>query len=152
MKKLLLALSVLFCTATFAQTNASNTGVMQTSTVVVNKDPRIDALIKKKASINKNSKKSVARTMRGYRLMVINTNSRDEAIAAKTKLYTYYPDLKSYLQYQSPYFKLKVGNFQTRDEALKYQKSMGPLFPKGVFLINDMIEVKGEKDPVEEED
>ncbi|MGV3657997.1 MAG: SPOR domain-containing protein [Chitinophagaceae bacterium] len=148
MKKLLPILFFTLTTTAFAQNTTEKpvTATTTEPTVVVHKDARIDALIKKKASINKATKKSVSRTMRGYRLMVINTNSRDEAIAAKTKLYNYYPDLKSYLQYQTPYFKLKAGNFQTRDEAEKYRKAMASMFPKGVFIINDIIEVKGEKD------
>lgn len=151
MKKLLPALFLLITSAAFAQTDNSAADA-QTATVVVHKDARIDALVKKKASINKTAKKAMPRTMRGYRLMVINTNSREEAIAAKTKLYNYYPDVKSYLQYQSPYFKLKAGNFQTREEAEKYRKAMSSMFPKGVFIINDTIEVKGEKDPVEDDE
>jgi len=155
MKKLLPILFLTLSTAVMAQNSTDKTASTSTAaaaTVVVHKDARIDALIKKKAAINKSTKKSISRTMRGYRLMVINTNSRDEAIAAKTKLYNYYPDLKSYLQYQSPYFKLKAGNFQTRDEAEKYRKAMASMFPKGVFIINDIIEVKGEKDTDEEND
>ena len=154
MKKLLPILFLALTTSAFAQNAADKpvTATPASETVVVHKDARVDALIKKKAAINKATKKSMSRTMRGYRLMVINTNSRDEAIAAKTKLYTYYPDIKSYLQYQSPYFKLKAGNFQTRDEAEKYRKAMASMFPKGVFIINDIIEVKGEKDTEETED
>ena len=109
------------------------------------KDPRVDLLVKKQASINTVSKKSIGRTMRGYRLMILNTNKREDAIAAKTKVYTYFPELKAYLTYQAPFFRLKAGNFKTRDEAEKYKKEMAPLFPKGVFILNDTIEVKGEK-------
>ena len=117
------------------------------SSVIVHKDPRIDALVKKQASINITSKKAAGRTMRGYRLMVVNTNSRDEAIAAKTKIYTHFPDQKAYLTYQSPFFRLKAGNYQTRAEAQRYQKLMNALFPKGVFIVSEIIEVKPEKDP-----
>ena len=84
--------------------------------------------------------------MRGYRLLIINTNSRDEAIAAKTKIYTYFADQKSYLTYQAPFFKLKAGNYQTREEAKKYLGLMKTLFPKGVFIMSDTIEVKPEKE------
>ncbi len=83
--------------------------------------------------------------MKGYRLLVINTNKRDEAIAAKTQVYTYFPELKAYLQYQSPFFKLKAGNFKTRDEADEYRKRLNIYFPKGVFIMNDIIEVKPEE-------
>jgi hypothetical protein len=114
--------------------------------VVIHKDPRLDLLIKKESDINLAIKRASARTAKGYRLMIINTVKRDEAINAKTKIITYFPDLKAYLIYQSPYFKLKAGNFRTRDEAEKYQTELSTFFPKGVFIINDIIEVKPEKD------
>jgi Sporulation related domain. len=117
-----------------------------TSSVVVHKDPRIDLLIKKESDINLAIKRSNSRTARGYRVMILNTAKRDEAISAKTRIYTYFPELKAYLIYQSPYFKLKAGNFRTRDEAEKYQKELSVYFPKGVFVISDTIEVKPEKD------
>ncbi|MDB5253633.1 MAG: hypothetical protein JWP27_2802 [Flaviaesturariibacter sp.] len=123
-----------------------------TSAVIVHKDPRLDALVRKQAAINVAVKKASSRTMRGFRLLVINTNNRDEAIAAKTKLYTLYPELKAYLAYQSPYYKLKAGNFPTRAEAESYKRTMSVLFPKGVFVISDIIELKAEKDAVEVED
>jgi hypothetical protein len=47
--------------------------------------------------------------------------------------------------YQSPYFKLKAGNFKTREEAEDYQRKLNSFFPKGVFIISDIIEVKPEK-------
>jgi hypothetical protein len=117
-----------------------------TSSVVVHKDPRLDILLKKQGEINTAVKRANARTARGYRLLVINTNKRDEAIAAKTKVYSNFPELKAYLIYQSPYFKLKAGNFKTREEAQQYQKTLGYYFPKGVFIVSDIIEVTPEKD------
>jgi hypothetical protein len=153
MKKFLVILTLTFSLETMAQNTvaANNPALIQSSSVVVHKDPRIDVLIKKKAAINK-AAKNVARTARGYRLLIINTNSRDEAIAAKTKLYTYYPDLKSYLQYQSPYYKLRAGNFKTRDEADRVRKQLGSMFPKGVFIVNDIIEIKPEREEKEIEE
>ena len=144
MKTLLVFLSLILFSSSNAQSDSSGVGV------VVHKDPRVDLLVKKQASINTVSKKSIGRTMRGYRLIVINTNKREDAIAAKTKVYTYFPELKAYLTYQAPFFRLKAGNFKTRDEAEKYKKQMAPLFPKGVFILNDTIEVKGEKTEEEE--
>jgi hypothetical protein len=128
---------ILLATFAFAQDSSS---------VVVHKDPRLDVLLKKQGEVNAAIKKANARTAKGYRLLVINTNKRDEAIAAKTKVYTAFPELKTYLVYQSPYFRLKVGNFKTREEAVQYQKSLGFYFPKGVFVLSDTIEVTPEKE------
>ena len=147
MKYITLILTLFFLKPVLAQTSYDTA---QMATVVVHKDPRIDMLIKKKAAINKATKKNTARTMRGYRLLVINTNNRNEAIAAKSKIYTYFPELKAYLQYQTPYFKLKAGNFQTREEAEKYRRRMATLFPKGVFIVNDIVEVKPENNREED--
>ncbi len=146
MKPLFFFAFLLITHFSFAQRDSALYG----PTVVVHKDPRIDMLVKKQASINASTKKKYGRTMRGYRLMVVNTNKRDEAIAAKTKVYTAFPELKAYLVYQSPFFRLKAGNFQTRDEAVRYQKLMNAYFPKGVFIINDTIEIKPEKEEEEE--
>jgi hypothetical protein len=143
MKTYFLFLSFVFAISASAQSDTSGS-------VVVHKDPRVDLLVKKQASINITSKKSVGRTMRGYRLLVLNTNKREDAINAKTKVYTYFPELKAYLVYQAPFFRLKAGNFKTRDEAEKFRKQMLPLFPKGVFIVNDTIEVKAEKTEEEE--
>ena len=133
-----------------AQDTMRSSSEQQTASVIVHKDARIDALIKKQESINTTTKKSSARTARGYRILIVNTNKREEAIAAKTKVYTLFPELKAYLSYQSPYFKLKAGNFKTRDEAERYRKNMSSIFPKGVFIINDIVEVKPEKEKEED--
>src|SRR5947209_3869242 len=103
MKKLLLVLCLFVLKTAVAQDTLMLTG----PSLVVHKDPRIDALVKKQAEINERSRKITGHTMRGYRLLVLNTNSRDEAIAAKAKIYTHFPDQKVYLTYQSPFFKLK---------------------------------------------
>ncbi len=145
MKKLLFVISLFVFKISFAQ----DTLFLNGPALIVHKDSRMDALVKKQASINERSKKITGRTMRGYRLLVLNTNSRDEAIDAKTKIYKHFPDQKAYLTYQSPFFKLKAGNFQTRDEARRYQSLMNTIFPKGVFIISETIEVKPEIDPDE---
>jgi hypothetical protein len=114
--------------------------------VIIHADPRVEMLVKKQSDINLAVKKANARTARGYRVLVINTNKRDEAMEAKTKIYSNFPELKAYLFYQSPFFKLKAGNFRTREEAEQYKRSLSYYFPKGVMVINDIIEVTPEKD------
>jgi hypothetical protein len=122
-----------------------------TSAVAIHKDPRLDLLIKKQIQINEETTREARKVGKGYRLLVINTNKREDAIAAKTKVYTYFPELKAYLIYQSPYFKVKVGNFKERKEAEDYQKKLRSFFPNGVFIMNDIIEMKPEKEEVSRE-
>ncbi len=149
MKQIFIILSFFLYGTVGAQNESSPIAATAVQTVVVHKDPRLDDLVKKKVEVNKTSKRSKARTARGYRLLVINTNSRADALAAKTKIYTFFPELKAYLSYQAPYFKLKAGNFLTRDEAERYRKNMTTFFPKGVFIVTETVEVKAEKDSEE---
>ena len=137
MNKVFLVVAVCFSLTSFSQ---------DTSSVIIHKDSRIDLLIKKQIQINEETSREARRVGRGYRLLVINTNKRDEAVAAKTKVYTFFPELKSYLVYQSPYFKLKVGNFKDRKEAEEYRERLQQYFPKGVFIMNDTIEIRLDKD------
>lgn len=116
----------------------------------VKKDPRINWLIKKQIQINEETSRNARRMDKGYRLLIISTPLREDALAAKTKVYSYFPELKAYLFHQSPYYKVKAGNFKDRKEAESYQKRLELLFPRGVFIINDIIEVKL-KAPGEEE-
>ena len=114
----------------------------QSSKVSVQKDNRIDLLIKKQIQVNEETSRQSRRQDKGFRLLVISTTLREEALAAKTKVYTYFPELKAYLFHQSPYYRVKAGNFKERKEAEQYQRRLELLFPKGVFIINDIIEVK----------
>ncbi|MGN6291550.1 MAG: SPOR domain-containing protein [Chitinophagaceae bacterium] len=147
MKKLFTLLCTLFSLATYAQ----NTLTTDSGQVTVHKDPRIDLLITKQAEINEVTSRDARKTGKGFRLLIISTTSREEAIAAKTKVYTYFPELKPYLWHQSPYYKLKAGNFKDRKDAETYQQKLNTYFPKGVFVMNDIIELKPEKNRFEDQ-
>jgi len=123
-------------------------GFAQTeSTVVVHKDPRIDILLKKQAEANDLSTRNSAkrRTARGYRLLVVSSNNRAEAIAARTKILTNFPELKARMEYRAPYYRVKAGDFISRNDAQAYQKRMASMFPGSIFIMSDVIEVKPEE-------
>lgn len=115
---------------------------VDTTLITVHRDPRLELLMKKQAQINEEMSRDARRYVKGFRIMVITTNNRDEANSAKAKIYTYFPELKAYLWHQSPYYKLKVGNFKDRKDAESYQRRLNAYFPKGVFIMPDTIEVK----------
>ncbi|MDZ4794782.1 MAG: SPOR domain-containing protein [Bacteroidota bacterium] len=136
----------------FGQLDTAAKKPLDSSTVIVHKDHRIDLLVKKQATINEVTSRDGRRTDKGFRLMIISTNNRDEAMAAKTKVYTFFPDLKAYMWYQSPYFRVKAGNFKDRKDAESYQRRLNTYFPKGVFIMKDIIEVKPSKGNVSDDE
>jgi hypothetical protein len=150
--KLILSALFLFITASLvAQTDTTGAQTSDSNSVIIHKDPRLDLLVKKQAEINEATTREGRRTDKGFRLIIISTNSRDEALAAKTKIYTYFPELKAYLWYQSPYFRVKAGNFKDRKDAESYQRRMNIYFPKGVFIMKDIIEVKASKNNTDDD-
>jgi hypothetical protein len=119
-------------------------GSAQTDTagVIVNKDPRVDALVQKQIEINEFTTRDARRNVPGFRIQVINSPDRNKVYAAKAKIYDEYPDLKPYLLYQAPNYKLKVGNFKTQEEAEQAMQQLQRLFPSGLYVIRDIVEIK----------
>jgi hypothetical protein len=134
MHKSLIILLLFLSAQAIAQTDSN--------TVMVNKDPRIDLLVRKQIEINEETTRETRRSIPGYRIQVVNSADRNLVYAAKTKVYQQFPELKLYLMYQSPNYKLKAGNFRTQEEAEEYGKQLSKLFPSGVYVIRDTIEVK----------
>jgi hypothetical protein len=108
----------------------------------VEKDPRIEQLVRKQIEINEATTRESRRYVQGFRIQVINSPDRTKVVAAKAKVYEQFPDWKSYLLYQSPNYKLRVGNFKTQEEAQDAMKQLSRLFPAGLYVIQDVIELK----------
>lgn len=116
-----------------------------TGTVVVHIDPRIEWLVKKQIEINEFTTRNARRSAPGFRIQVVNTNDRGKAFAAKTKAYQNFPELKAYLLYKAPFYKLKLGNFKERWEAEEYLDAIKQHFPSGIYIVPDTIEVNPDK-------
>ena len=119
---------------------------LKSQTVSIVKDPRLDMLLKKQAELNKEVDKLNNKTGPGYRIMVINTNDRIKALEVKSRMMSDFPEEKSYLVYQSPYFKIMIGNFRTRQEAEPFQKKILEIYPTGVIIVPATVEYKPEKE------
>ncbi len=77
----------------------------------------------------------------GYRLQIYfgsGLNARSQATKARKDFLSAHPDIKAYLIYKSPDFKVVVGDFRTKSEALKLQKSLIYQFPNA-FIVADEI-------------
>ena len=120
------------------------------ATVIVHKDPRFDELAARQAEINKRSQRSGPRRVSGFRIQAANTQNRDEANAVKAELLRRFPDEKTYLLYQAPSFRVRIGNFLTQRDAASLRKMISALYPgKGIYVVPDTVEYTP---PGEEED
>lgn len=122
--------------------------------IIVTKDARLDILTAKQASINKiTANMTSSGKYKGYRLQVLTTRNRDEAFKLKADLYQRFPEQRAYALYQSPYFKVRFGNFIDREEAERYKRLLSEVYPQAVYVIQDAIDYtpkEGEELPAEE--
>ncbi len=89
------------------------------STVAVTNDERVNDLIKKQKEIN-----AQKQTIPGYRIQVYFGSNRPKAMEVKIDFSGKHPETQSYLTYQQPNFKVRVGDFRTRLEAQKFLKDI----------------------------
>jgi hypothetical protein len=113
-----------------------------TSGVVITKDPRVDSLVRRQIAVNEETTRQSRRNVPGFRIQVMNTPDRQKVYDAKVKIYQEFPDWKPYLLYQAPNYKLRVGDFKTEDEAQAALQELSKLFPQGMYVIRDIIELK----------
>ncbi|NSL88851.1 SPOR domain-containing protein [Chitinophaga solisilvae] len=120
---------------------------MSGGSVKVIRDSRLDVLIKKQIYINT----LAIRNQNGFRVQVISTNKRGDANEAKARVMQLYGDYRTYLDYQAPYFKVRVGDFKSREEASELRDKLSNLFSGGVFVVPAIINVSPDKELSNEE-
>jgi septal ring-binding cell division protein DamX len=111
--------------------------------ITVNKDPRLNILIQKQAIINKRAQSQLSTGLyKGYRLQLLSSNDRNQAFKLKYALMNKFPEHKSYVVYQAPYFKVRIGNFMKKEEAEKARKQLAKNFSSGIYIVEDAVEFK----------
>ena len=104
--------------------------------LTVNQDERLNELVRRHISINKQEE-----GIHGYRIRIFSESgqlARPNATNVRAKFFNKYPDIETYLVYDAPNFKVYVGDFRTRSEALKVQKIISQDYPYS-FIISDRI-------------
>jgi hypothetical protein len=101
------------------------------------------------------SNKTVSIT--GFRINIFSqsgNHSRSGAMIAQNIFSERFPDMKSYVSFEEPYFRINVGNFRTQLEAAAALERLRAAYPQA-FLVRDILNVKdllGIIDVVEEEE
>lgn len=104
--------------------------------VTLVQDPKIESWVGKHIDINQKAK-----GFPGYRVQVYfgsGTDAKNIANKIRTDLNKEYTDWSSYLSYEAPYFKVRIGDFRNRNEAYKAFKIIQSNYP-GAFIVEDLI-------------
>lgn len=139
-----------FCKSGIAQVLVMDT--IPRGIVMVTPDYRIDALAKKMREYNAQIAYRNSTTAKGYRLMVLTTSDRAQALQIRTKLLQQYPDQQVYMSYQLPYIKLKFGDYVDKAEAENVRKELvrQNLVTGNIYLLSEIVKVKPDKSLLEE--
>ena len=110
--------------------------------VLIIKDFRLDILAAKQSELNTAILKNQARTTRGFRLMVLNTNDKEYAYKVRAELLQKFPEQKPYMWFSNPYIRIKFGNFRTKEEAESYRKQISNMLNgANIYFLQETIEV-----------
>ena len=83
------------------------------------------------------------KAVNGYRIVIFMSNSqsaRRDAVATQENATLLFPQERSYLTYENPYFKVAVGNCTTQEEAIILLGRLRGKFPKA-FIMREHIEI-----------
>jgi hypothetical protein len=138
---------VLFSSLGYAQTDTLgiNSGSSSQAAILedflvrshVRQDSRITDLLIRHSQINQKR-----RGTEGYRLEIYfssENKARERAVKVKNEFNLIFPDIRSYMLFQTPNFKVRIGDFRNKSEALKAKAHIASKYPNA-FIVKDMIQ------------
>lgn len=108
----------------------------QQQTVEVIRDPAIDAMVGKHVLVNRN-----LNSIPGFRIQIFfdsGNNSKTRGQSAYETFSARFPDVPAYLTFKAPNYKVRVGDFRTRLDAVRFLQQILPDYP-GAYVITDQI-------------
>jgi len=157
MKKIALPFAVaflLFSNCLLAQQNAdslkqnifeklSSADTNARATVKIHQDKRIEKLVVgKKAGGSTSDQKTIS----GFRVQVFSSNTqrtaKNEAFSKEKLIRTEFPDQAVYVNYTSPFWKVRVGDFKTQTQAQNFRNQLIEAFPtmrSEVYIVREQV-------------
>jgi len=99
----------------------------RSATVTLHEEPAAAEAVRRSQSQNARLR------FKGWRVCIFSDNTADARAGAFAAIKTFeenYPDVALYNGYESPYFRVSVGNCTTSEEAIILLERVRPLFPK----------------------
>jgi hypothetical protein len=129
MKKLFF-LFILFPILSVAQTD---TILSENGSIISINETGIDALVSKYEAILK-----TRNGVEGWRVQIMFKTKKKEIQQLKIAFMKIYPQIPAYLEYEAPYYRLRVGNCRTKLEAIKIQRQISKQF-LGAYPVPEII-------------
>ena len=112
------------------------------NTLIIHSDPRIAVVIKRQIYLNT----LYQSYQNGFRIQVISTVDRQKATLLKQEMSEKFPQFRTTLTYQSPYFIVRIGDFKSRSEASGLELDLRKFLNGGIFIVPDIIQINPDHD------
>lgn len=136
----------LFSSSVYAQTDSlgMNTNISSKTTKLnelleklpIRQDPRITDLLIRHSQINQRRHGSD-----GFRLEIFfssDNKAREQSSRVRNEFNLVFPDIPAYVSFQTPNFKVRIGDFRNKSEALKTKAYIASKYPNA-FIVKDII-------------
>lgn len=127
MKKIFLLLTVSFFLSDF---NIQGQESLQSGNALIFKDPRIDYL--QKVYAEKNKIRVEIKSI--FRIQIIASKSRSEVNDIKAKFSSKYPEIPVFVNFSPPTFRLRAGNFISREDAQTFLTEIRKSYPASFIV------------------
>ncbi len=77
----------------------------------------------------------------GSRYQIYQNTSRPKAYEANANFLNLFPDMPTYVLYEPPNFKVRVGDFRFKFEAIAFKQEMIDKGVTGFYIVHDKINV-----------
>ena len=112
--------------------------ILSAQTIIASQDSLANRLVEKHKKLN-----AAHQSMPGYRIQLYFGNDRSHANDLKAQFLNSNPKVSAYVLYRQPNFKLRVGDFKSRLEALKFLKEIQPDY-NSAFIVQDEVKLPEE--------
>ena len=129
MKKLLF----LFILLPFLSVAQTDTILSENGSITSINEKGINALVRKYESVL-----TAKNGIDGWRVQLMFKTKKKEIQQLKIAFIKLYPEIPSYLEYDTPYYRVRVGNCRTKLEAIKIQRQISQHFP-GAYPVPEII-------------
>ena len=78
---------------------------------------------------------------KGFRVQIYNGYDREKAIKVRAEFMRMFPGTYTYLSYVSPGFRVRVGDYRSRDQAAGMLREANSMYPTPCMIVPDQITV-----------
>ena len=96
----------------------------------------------KKNSVKTKKKEGVKRSASGFRVQTTLSGEFEDCQRNRNELQKKFPDIKTYIVHEFPFYKLRIGDFQSRKEAEKFIKVLIDKDIKNGLIVPDKINIE----------